>query len=60
MGGIQCIDQALELVKRLKAKKTFLVGMNCDNFPEHDEANRLIQERDSTVELAHDGLAIEI
>jgi phosphoribosyl 1,2-cyclic phosphodiesterase len=54
------LDQALELVKRLKAKKTFLVGMNCDNFPEHDEANRLIQERDSTVELAHDGLAIEI
>lgn len=53
------LDQALELVERLKAKKTFIVGMNCDDFPEHEDANRLIQERNSTVELAHDGLAIE-
>lgn len=53
------LDQALELVERLNAKKTFIVGMNCDDFPEHEDANRLIQERNPTVELAHDGLAIE-
>jgi hypothetical protein len=34
--------------------------MNCDDFPEHDVANRLVQERDATVEFAHDGLVIEI
>jgi phosphoribosyl 1,2-cyclic phosphodiesterase len=54
------LDQALALVKRLKASKTYLVGMNCDDFPEHDVANRLVQERDATVEFAHDGLVIEI
>mmetsp|Transcript_7733 Transcript_7733/g.14588 ORF Transcript_7733/g.14588 Transcript_7733/m.14588 type:complete len:334 (+) Transcript_7733:1162-2163(+) len=54
------LDQALALAKRLKASKTYLVGMNCDDFPEHDEANRLVQERDSSVQFAHDGLVIEL
>jgi hypothetical protein len=34
--------------------------MSCDDFPEHEEANHLLQERNPTVEFAHDGLAIEI
>jgi hypothetical protein len=54
------LDQALALVKRLKASRTFLVGMNCDDFPEHDVANGLVRERDGSVEFAHDGLVIEL
>lgn len=56
------LNQAIELIQRLKPKKTYIVGMNCDDFPEHDEANAMIRERNPTihVELAHDGLAIEL
>ncbi len=54
------LNQALDLVKRLKPKRTFIVGMNCDDFPEHDEANDAIMKRNATVQLAHDGLAIEL
>lgn len=54
------MGQALKLVKRLSPRKTFLVGMNCDEFPEHDEANIAIRAMDPTVQLAHDGLCIEL
>ena len=54
------LDQALDLVERLGPKKTYLVGMNCDDFPEHDEANIVIRSRNPTVELAHDGLVVEL
>ena len=56
------LNQALELIQRLKPKKTYIVGMNCDDFPEHDEANAMIREKDPTinVRLAYDGLAIEL
>jgi len=56
------LNQALELIQRLKPKKTYIVGINCDDFPEHDKANAMIQEKDPTinVKLAYDGLAIEL
>jgi len=54
------LDQAMNLVKIIGAKKTYIVGINCDDFPDHDEANRRIQAKDPSVELAYDGLVIEL
>ncbi len=54
------LEDALALVERLMPKKTYIVGISCDDFPDHDEANRIIAERNPTVQLAHDGLAIEL
>ncbi len=54
------LEEALELVERLRPKRTYIVGMSCDDFPDHDEANKIIAERNPTVQLAHDGLAIEL
>jgi phosphoribosyl 1,2-cyclic phosphodiesterase len=54
------LDQAMNLAKIIGAKKTYIVGINCDDFPDHYEANRRIKARDPSVELAYDGLAIEL
>ena len=56
------MNQALELIQRLKPKKTYIVGMNCDDFQEHDEANTMIREKDPTINVrfAYDGLTIEL
>ena len=54
------LEQALETVKRLKPKQTYIVGINCDDFPEHDEANKLLQTMYPNVQLAYDGLVIEL
>eukprot|EP00553_Chaetoceros_curvisetus_P015507 CAMPEP_0204644532 /NCGR_PEP_ID=MMETSP0718-20130828/1553_1 /ASSEMBLY_ACC=CAM_ASM_000674 /TAXON_ID=230516 /ORGANISM="Chaetoceros curvisetus" /LENGTH=394 /DNA_ID=CAMNT_0051666139 /DNA_START=1 /DNA_END=1185 /DNA_ORIENTATION=+ len=54
------LEEALELVERLRPKRTYIVGISCDDFPDHDEANKIIAERNPTVRLAHDGLAIEL
>lgn len=54
------LEQALETVKRLNPKQTYIVGINCDDFPEHDEANELIKTMHPNVELAYDGLVIEL
>ena len=54
------LDQAIELASKLKAKQTYIVGINCDDFPEHDVANELIRKKNPNVQLAYDGLAIEI
>lgn len=54
------LKQALELVRRLKPRRTFLVGMACDSFLSHDEMNRELKELDVQIELAHDGLLIEM
>ena len=53
------LKQALELVRRLKPRRTLLVGMACDNFPPHDEMNSVLKELDVKIELAYDGLLIE-
>ena len=54
------LKQAMEVVKRLKPRRTFIVGINCDDFPEHDEANTLLKKLDPSVQLAYDGLVIEV
>ena len=54
------LEQALEIVKRFNPKQTYIVGINCDDFPEHDEANKLLQTMHPNVQLAYDGLVIEL
>ena len=54
------LKQAIELARRLKAKKTYIVGINCDDFLPHDEANEELKKVEGLdVELAYDGLVIE-
>ena len=54
------LEQALETVKRLNPKQTYIVGINCDDFPEHEEANELLKSIRPNVQLAYDGLVIEL
>jgi len=53
------LKQSLELVRRLKPKRTYLVGMSCDSFLPHDEMNKELAALDVRVEFAHDGLLLE-
>jgi phosphoribosyl 1,2-cyclic phosphodiesterase len=51
---------AWELIQQLQPKQSYLVGMNCDAFPPHDEMNDYLHENYSDrVHFAHDGLAID-
>ena len=57
------LNQAIELARCLKAKKTYVVGMNCDDFLPHDEMNEKLRkdlEGDVDIQLAFDGLVIDI
>jgi phosphoribosyl 1,2-cyclic phosphodiesterase len=55
------LNQAVALAKQIGAKQTYLMGMNCDSFPPHDEMNALLQrERDIEVSFAHDGLVLDL
>jgi phosphoribosyl 1,2-cyclic phosphodiesterase len=51
--------EAMELVKQLKPKQTYLVGMNCDVFLPHEEMNAKLKREYGNVQFAHDGLAID-
>lgn len=53
------LQQALELARRLKPKRTYLVGISCDRFLPHDEMNKELEFLDIKVELAYDGLMLE-
>ena len=55
-------DQAMALSKQLHAKQTYVVGMNCDAFPPHDEMNQRLQQQQDyhNVQLAHDGLVLNL
>jgi len=53
------LRQALELVRRLKPRRTFLVGMSCDRFLPHDDMNRELKALDVHIEFAYDGLLVE-
>ena len=53
------LKQAIELVRRLKPKRTYLVGMSCDNFLPHDEMNKELEALDVQIEFAYDGLLLE-
>jgi len=54
------LEQALNVVRRLKPKKTYLVGMGCDSFLPHDEMNEQLKRLDVQIELAYDGLMLEM
>ena len=53
------LKQALELVRRLKPQRTFLVGMSCDRFLPHDDMNRELMALDVHIEFSYDGLLVE-
>ncbi|KAL3761674.1 hypothetical protein ACHAW5_002654 [Stephanodiscus triporus] len=53
------LRQAVELVRRLKPRRTFLVGMSCDRFLPHDDMNRELKALDVDIEFAFDGLLVE-
>lgn len=55
------LPQAIALAKQLGAKKTLLVGMNCDAFLPHDEMNAYLRDtyKGMDVSLAYDGLLLE-
>jgi phosphoribosyl 1,2-cyclic phosphodiesterase len=56
-----CLDQAMDLARKIGAKQTYLVGMNCDSFPGHDEMNaRLAKEAGISIAFAHDGQVIAL
>lgn len=52
------LEQSLKIVRRLKPKQTYVVGMSCDAFLPHDEMNEELAKLDINVQLAHDGLTI--
>ena len=57
------LNQAIQLARCLEAKKTYVVGMNCDDFLPHDEMNEVLRkdfEGELDIQLAHDGLVIDI
>mmetsp|Transcript_20357 Transcript_20357/g.67995 ORF Transcript_20357/g.67995 Transcript_20357/m.67995 type:complete len:148 (-) Transcript_20357:3001-3444(-) len=57
------LPTAVEIAKRVKPKKTFLVGLS-DNFGDHDEFNRGLRDKYGPqgidIQLAHDGLRIPL
>lgn len=57
-----CLSQALDLVRTIRPKRTLLVGLS-DEF-EHFETNaklkRLLVEEDLDVQLAYDGLSVDL
>lgn len=57
-----CLEEALELMRVLNPRKTLIVGMNCDDFPDHDTMNDILRKTnpDCDVQLAHDGLVLEV
>ena len=55
------LDQAIELSEQIKAKQTYVVGMNCDSFPPHEEMNSKLQARcGGKVQLAYDGQVLSL
>jgi phosphoribosyl 1,2-cyclic phosphate phosphodiesterase len=54
------LEQSLKIVRRLKPKQTFIVGMSCDSFLPHDEMNEELAKLDIQLQLAHDGLVISV
>ena len=53
------LEQSLKIIRRLKPKRTLIVGMSCDSFLPHDEMNDELAKLDIQVQLAHDGLVIK-
>ena len=54
------LKDAVDLARRLKPKRTYLVGIACDSFLPHDEMNEELANLDMHIELAYDGLMLEM
>ena len=57
------LDQAMELKDEIRPRQgTYLIGMSCDDFLDHDSMNRHLKEKfpGENVQFAHDGLSIEL
>ena len=55
------LGQALDVARRLNPKRSYLVGMmSCDAFLPHDEMNKELKKLDIDIQLAHDGLFVEV
>lgn len=55
------LEQAMALREQIQPRgETYLVGMSCDAFPPHDETNVYLKEKYGAVQLAHDGLVIDV
>jgi phosphoribosyl 1,2-cyclic phosphodiesterase len=55
------LDQAVALRDQIAPKQqTYLVGMSCDGFLPHEEMNAHLKAKYGNVQLAHDGLAINL
>jgi phosphoribosyl 1,2-cyclic phosphodiesterase len=54
------LEQAVALVKTIKPRQAYLVGMSCDSFLPHEKMNQVLREKYGNIQLAHDGLVIEL
>lgn len=58
------LTDALELARRLKPKRTLLVGMSCDAFPDHvamnAELRSLTDAAGLDVQFARDGQVVDL
>ena len=48
------------MARELKAKRVFLVGMNCDEFLSHDKDKVVLTKEYGNVKLAHEGQLVEL
>lgn len=58
-----CLTEAICLIKQIKPRRAaYIVGMNCDKFPPHDDMNLMLKEEypDLNVSLAYDGLVLDL
>jgi phosphoribosyl 1,2-cyclic phosphodiesterase len=53
------LNYALNLVNEIKPRRTFVVGMNCDSFLPHDQANKDLRDSYVNIQLAYDGQVVE-
>lgn len=54
------LEEAVALVRQIQPQQVYLVGMNCDSFLPHDEMNAKLKKEYGNIQLAHDGLVIDV
>jgi L-ascorbate metabolism protein UlaG (beta-lactamase superfamily) len=54
------LEKAVDLAKQIRPRQTYLMGMNCDSFPPHDEMNETLRKDYGNVQFAHDGLELDL
>ena len=53
------LEQAMDVVRSINPKQTYLVGINCDSFLPHEEMNQQLRAKYGNVQLAYDGQVIQ-